>query len=323
MLAWQVETLTGTSGMRLIEKASPAPGSGQVQVKVAAAALNFLDTLMTRGEYQLKPELPFTPGVELAGTVTEVGPGVALRVGDRICGLVDYGAFAEYALADATAMLPVPDDVDLIEASTIPVVYPTAYCALKLRANMQPAEFVVVHAGAGGMGIACIQLAKAWGGRVIATAGGEEKCEICRAEGAELAIDYLEKDWVDEVKSYTEGHRADVIVDMVGGEITQQSLKSLAWSARLVIVGFAGGTIPDIAANRLLLKNASAMGVMWGGYRRRQPDVFEETFAEIFALYRQGQFKPVISERYPLDQAVAAINALGNRRTHGKVVLIP
>lgn len=321
MLAWLVEEWCEPEGLKLTQVAEPEPGPGQVKVKVAAAALNFLDTLMIRGHYQLKPPLPFSPGVELSGEVAAVGEGVDLRVGDAVCGLIDYGAFAEYVIVDEFALMKIPADADPVEAATIPVVYPTAYCALRLRADIRAADYVLVHAGAGGMGIASIQLARYWGGRVIATAGGPEKVRICREQGAELAIDYTAQDWVDAVKEHTAGHGADIVVDMVGGEITAGSLRCLAWTGRLLIVGFAGGAIAEIPANRLLLKNASAMGVVWGAYRTHQPQVYRETLLQVMALYAEQAIRPVVSRVYDFDQAPLAIRDLGARETYGKVVL--
>lgn len=323
MQAWQVNDWCQPEGMAWVELPLPEPGPGEVRVKVAAAALNFLDTLMIQGKYQLRPPLPFTPGAEISGTVTAVGEGCALQEGDRVCGLIDYGGFAEQAIARASDLIKIPPDVDLVEAAVLPVVYPTAYCALRLRGKLRAGETVLVHAGAGGMGIACIQLAKHWGARVIATAGGAEKTAICLQQGADEAIDYHAHDLVTEVRTLTDGRGADAIVDMVGGDIALQSLRCLAWEGRLLIVGFASGTIPQLPANRLLLKNASAMGVLWGGYREQDPATYANTFNDIFALYAKRAIRPAISRRYPLREAPQALRALAGRATWGKVVLVP
>jgi NADPH2:quinone reductase len=194
---------------------------------------------------------------------------------------------------------------------------------LRYSANLQAGETILVHAGAGGVGIASIQLAKAWGGLVIATAGGTAKAAICREQGADFVIDYLNEPWVDRVKEITGGRGADVIIDPVGGEVTDLSIKCLAWLGRLLIVGFAGGRIAAIPANRLLLKNASALGVLWGEMRNRDPELARTTFAELLSMYGNGDIKPVVSRCYPLADAPQALFDLGSRQTYGKVVLIP
>jgi NADPH2:quinone reductase len=301
----------------------PTPGRGQVLVRVEAAALNFLDTLMIQGLYQIKPPLPFTPGVEISGTIVEVGDGCRFHKGERVLGNINYGGFAEYALVDDIKTVPIPASMTAVEGAAFPTAFPTSFSALRHSANMQPGEVVLVHAGAGGVGLAAIQLAKAWGGKVVATAGGAEKTAICRAHGADLAIDYLSEPWVEKVKEFTDGRGADVIYDSVGGDVTDLSLKCLAWCGRLLIIGFAGGRIPAIPANRLLLKSASAIGIFWGERRNRDPQLAKATFDELFAMYDRGHIKPVVCREYALTDAPQALRDLGNRRTYGKVVLVP
>ncbi|MEL0083638.1 MAG: NADPH:quinone oxidoreductase family protein [Gammaproteobacteria bacterium] len=298
-----------------------AVSGNQVRIEIAAAALNFLDTLMIRGRYQVKPALPFTPGVEIAGTVVEAGPASRFSAGQRVCGLIDHGGFAQQVVTADTTLLPLPDKIDLITGAVIPVVYPTAWCALKLRADLQPGESLLIHAGAGGVGTACLQLAKTWQARVFVTAGSEEKRRFCLQQGAEAAFDY-DEEWPEQIKELTGGAGVDVVVDNVGGEMTRQSLRALAWGGRLTIVGFAGGEIAEIPANRLLLKNASAMGVMWGGYQVNQPAEVTPTHDAIFALLEAGTITPVISATYPMSEAPQALIDLNNRNTIGKVVLI-
>ena len=323
MRAWRVHQLEGPEAMRLEDLPPPRPGPRQALVRVEAAALNFLDTLVVRGQYQVRPELPFTPGVELAGEVLETGPGSRLRPGQRVCGLVDFGAFAEQAVVDDDDVVAVPDGLDSATAATIPVVYPTAYCGLKLRAGIREGDTVLVHAGAGGVGLATIHLARAWGARVIATAGGEAKLELCRQQGAELAVDYNDSGWVQTVREHVGKPGVDIVMDIVGGQVTEDSLRCMGWGGRLLIVGFAAGGIPQIPANRLLLKNLSAMGVIWGEHRKHHPEVVGPTFDEIFSLLQAGRFAPVISARYPLDAVPDAIRALGSRATTGKVIIEP
>lgn len=323
MKAWLVSRWCKPDEMEFTQVATPQPGAKQVLVRVEAAALNFLDTLMIQGLYQVKPPFPFTPGVEFSGTVAAVGAGSRYQLGQRVCGTAESGAFAEYCLADDQGLVPVPDDVPLKLAAAVPVVYSTGYLALKLRAQLKAGETLLVHAGAGGVGLAAIQLGKIWGAKVIATAGGPEKTAICLQHGADAAIDYNGEDFVEKVKALTAGRGADVIFDPVGGDVTDQSLRCIAWDGRLLIVGFASGRIADIPANRLLLKNAAAVGVFWGGHRRFNPAIIEPTFREIFAMLARAEIRPVIAREYPLAEAPQALKDLAARSTHGKVLLVP
>lgn len=323
MKAWVVRQLCKPQGMEFLDIPIPEPGRCQVLVRVESAALNFLDTLMIQGLYQVKPPLPFTPGVEIAGTIVNTGADSCFRTGERVMGYVSQGGYAEYALVDDFNVVQMPDFMTAVDGSAIPTVYPTAYSALRHSAGMRAGEVVLIHAGAGGVGLAAIQLAKAWGGTVIATAGGPEKTAICREHGADLVIDYLNEDWVKKVKDFTDGHGADIICDPVGGDVTDLSLKCLAWCGRLLIVGFAGGRIASIPANRLLLKSASAMGVLWGERRNSDPELGKATFADLFSMYERGIIKPVISREYPLCDAPQALLDLASRKTYGKTVLVP
>jgi len=324
MKAWVVSQWCEPEQMSFEELPTPEPGSGQVRVKVEAAALNFLDTLMIGGRYQVKPPFPFTPGVEVAGTIEAVGPDSRLKPGMRVCGNVGVGGYASHALLRDSAAAPIPDNLDFAEGSALPIVYPTAHACLRGAGRMQAGETVLVHAGAGGVGLAAIQLAKVWGaGKILATAGSAEKLAVCKAHGADAAFDYGSDAWVDQVKEATGGQGADIIIDMVGGRIAEGSLRVLAWRGRLIVVGFAGGTIPNLAANRLLLKSASAIGVFWGETAKREPQIVKAVFEDLFGLLAQGRIKPVISHRYKLSDAPRAMRDLANRQTHGKVVLVP
>ena len=324
MRAWVVKQWCEPRGMEFLESPTPEPGKGQVRVKVEAAALNFLDTLIIKGQYQFKPPFPFTPGVEVAGTIEAVGEGVKWPLGTRVCGNLATGGYATHALLDQFAVTPIPDNVSFAEGSAIPVVYPTAHQCLKDAGRMQGGETVLVHAGAGGVGLASIQLAKIWGaGKIIATAGSAAKLQVCLDAGADVAFDYSTDAWVEQVKEATGGKGADIIIDMVGGKIAELSLKVLAWRGRFVVVGFAGGTIPNIPANRLLLKAASAVGVVWGECARREPETAKAIMGDLFQLLAQGKLKPVVSATYPLSNAPQAMIDLATRKTHGKVVLVP
>lgn len=323
MRAWRVGKWCLPEEMELVELPIPQPGEKQVLIKVTAAGLNFMDSLMVQGLYQVKPPFPFTPGIEVSGVVEMAGTGSRYSEGDRVCAILDWGGFAEYSLAADALVIPVPDEVDLLVSTAIPAIYPTAHSALKMTARVQAGETVLVHAGAGGVGTAAIQIAKAWGARVIATAGSAQKLKICREQGAELAINYDTEDWVTLVKEFTGGKGADVIYDPVGGDITDQSLRCLAWRGRLLIIGFAGGRIPQIPANRLLLKNASAWGVFWGNHLHFQEDVVQPVYQDIFNLLIRGEIKPLISQSYALEDAPKAVTDMANRKTWGKVLLVP
>ena len=323
MKAWTVRAWSSPREMALEDVPVPEPGEKQALVKVGAAALNFFDVLMIGGKYQVKPPFPFTPGCEVAGEVVKAGPGSRFEPGDRVCSQPRWGAFAEYCIVDDDTANRVPDDVPTLDAATIPIVYPTAHIALGKRGALQPGEWLLVTAGAGGVGLAAIQIGRAWGARVIALAGSGEKCRVCQENGAELALDYTRQGWVDAVREHTKGYGADVMFDPVGGEVYNDALKVIAWEGRAVIIGFAGGEIQRIAANRLLLKNASAVGAIWGGYLARDPAYGREVVADCFDLYRRGKIKPVIMRRYPLDQLPDALEALADRQTYGKLVIEP
>ncbi len=322
MRGWLVEEITDEGTMVFKDCPRPAAANGCI-VKVEAAGANFLDTLMIRGRYQSKPQLPFIPGIEVAGTIVEAAPGSRFQTGDRICALLDHGGFAEYAAVPEVGAEKIPDDFPMSDAVTLPVIFPTAHVALKDRAGLKAGETVLVHAGAGGVGSAAIQLARHWGARVIATAAGAEKLAICRTLGADETIDYAAEPIVERVREITAGKGVDVVIDPVGGKVAVDSLRCLAWGGRLVIVGFAGGAIADLPSNRLLLKNAAAMGVFWGEYRRHHSERVPEIFAELFELRRQGAIAPLVRDVFPLAEAPRALAALAGRQTVGKVVLVP
>ena len=321
MKAWLVEAITEAGAMRLADIAEPVAGPGQYVIEIEAAGLNFLDALMLRGKYQVKPKLPFTPGVEAVGTILSAHDS-PLPAGTRVIASLQ-GAYAERAVVDASAAEAIDDTVPAADAVALfGVVYCTSWHALHHRAALQPGETVLVHAAAGGVGSAAVQIAIAAGCRVIATAGGPGKVAQARALGAELAIDYGKEDWVEAVRGFTGGRGADVIYDPVGGEVGERSLRCLAWHGRYLIVGFAAGPIPALAANRLLLKEAAAIGVYWGGAAAADPALAARVRAAVLALYRSGAVKPLIQGRFPLDRADEALASLAGRGSVGKVVLV-
>ena len=319
MKAWRISDWGEPETMAIADVPEPEPAAGQSLVEVEAAALNFSDLLMIRGAYQVRPDLPFTPGQEVAGTVVRPAPGSAFKAGDRIASKVFWGGFAERVAVPDEMMIAIPGDMPAAEAAALPVVYTTAWIALHHRAGLQKGETVLVHAAAGGVGHAAVQIAAAAGARVLATAGGPEKLALARAAGAADAVDYHSEDWVEAIRQQTGGAGADVIFDPVGGTIATQSLRCIAWGGRLLIVGFASGDIPELSAARLLIKNASALGVYWS-HDRDLPLVNRVT-AAILDLYADGKIKPLVGARYPFEQAPAALADLDRRRTTGKVIL--
>jgi len=324
MRAVVVDRLMEPSELRVSEAPLPKLWPGTIAVDVRAAGCNFFDILMCQGKYQMKPPFPFIPGAEASGVVAEVAGDVkGFATGDRVLFSTPLGAFAERAVASARGAWKMPAKMSFEEAAAFPIVYPTSYAALVYRARLQPGEWLLVHAAAGGVGVAAVQIGKALGARVIATAGGADKLEVARAAGADVLIDYLREDFTLRVKEATDGKGADVIYDPVGGDVFDQSLKCIAWSGRLLVIGFAGGRIPEMKMNRILLKNISVVGLHWGAYVQHEPARVPETMDALFRLYDEGKIKPVIFKTYPLEEIADALAALGGRKTWGKVIVAP
>jgi NADPH2:quinone reductase len=323
--AWRVHELGEPQDVMRLEDVEPAsPGPGQDAVDVRAAALNFPDVLLCRGQYQEKPPLPFTPGVEVAGVVAELGEGVTgLSVGDRVLGGPTFGngGLTQRTTMVAAGAYPIPETMPFEAASALQVTYQTGWVGLHTRAHIQPGEVLLVHAGAGGVGSAAIQLGLAAGARVIATAGGSDKVEVCRKLGAEIAIDYKTEDFVQIVKDATGGEGADVIYDPVGGEVFDKSTKCIAFEGRLLVIGFTSGRFPEVKANHVLIKNYSVVGLHWGLYGRKQPDLPRRVHDELVALYEAGAIDPFVSQVVPMAEAPAALASLGDRGTVGKIVV--
>jgi NADPH2:quinone reductase len=284
--------------------------------------VNFADTLMIAGQYQVKPPLPFTPGFEAAGIVRRCGPEVTrVKPGDRVLAVADHGAFAERMVAREHHVFVIPDALDFATAAGFAIAYGTSHGALRWRADLGPGEVLLVHGAAGGVGLTAVEVGKAIGATVIATAGGAEKLAVARAHGADHLIDYTAENIRDRVKEVCHGRGADVVFDPVGGSAFEASLRCVNWNARIVIVGFAGGQVPRVPANILLVKNIATLGFYWGSYRQHRPDLLPAQFAELFQWWREGRLQPLVSRRFDLGQAGEALRLLRDRKSTGKVVL--
>jgi NADPH2:quinone reductase len=293
-----------------------------VRIRNHAAALNFFDILQVQGKYQVKPPFPFTPGAEVAGIVDAVGSGVrSVKEGDRVMAIPRGGAFAEYSLAPEASTFAMPQAMSFEAAASMPIVYQTGYFAFTHRYQLRAGEWLLVHAGASGVGMAAIQIGKALGARVIATAGSAAKLAFAREQGADHTIDYTDAGWVDRVKEITGGQGADTIYDPVGGDIFDLSTKCVASEGRILIIGFAAGRIPSIALNRVLLKNISIVGVLWGGYVISHSEYEKQAHAALMKLYEAGKIKPSVNAVYPFEEAPRGLRDLADRKVMGKAVL--
>jgi NADPH2:quinone reductase len=323
MRAIEARAWGGLDQLALVERPDPpAPAAGQVLIEIAAAGLNFADTLLIAGKYQERPLPPFVPGFEVAGRVTAVGPGVGrVAPGERVLALLDQGGFAERALALESDVFAIPDEMDFATAAGFAIAYGTAHGALAWRADLKPGEVLLVLGAAGGVGLTAVEVGKAMGATVIACAGGPEKLAIAKAHGADHLIDYRAENLRQRVKDICNGAGADVVFDPVGGELFDQAMRGANWGGRLLIVGFAGGGVPQIPANILLVKNLAAIGIYWGSYRRKAPALLESSFRQLFAWYREGKLAPLVSDRFDLAEAATALELLTSRRATGKVVL--
>lgn len=303
---------------------SPTPKPNEVLLNVQAAGVNFPDTLIIEGKYQFQPPLPFSPGGEAAGTVAAVGDKVSgFKVGDRVMALTGWGAFAEQVAVPAANVMAVPAGMDFITAAAFGMTYGTSMHALRQRGRLQTGETLLVLGASGGVGLAAVEIGKAIGARVIAAASSAQKLAVARAAGADDLIDYSQDNLREAIKRLTDGKGVDVIYDPVGGELFEHAVRGLAWNGRLLVVGFASGTIPQLAANLVLLKGAAVLGVFWGAFAQRQPDDNAANFKQLFAWHAQGKLKPLVSQTYALADAGAAIETLGQRQAVGKLVVVP
>ena len=321
MRAWRVHAWGEPESMVLEEAEAPKPGLGKVRIRNHAAALNFFDVLQIQGKYQVKPPFPFTPGAEVAGVVEAVGENVTThRVGERVLAITHGGGFAEYAIAPASGTFAIPEKMSFEEAAALPIVYHTSYFALTHRIQLRPSEWLLVHAGASGVGMSAIQIGKALGARVIATAGSEGKLKFALAQGADHALDYNDASWVERVKQIT-GRGADVIYDPVGGDVFDLSTKCIAPEGRLLVIGFASGRIPSIATNRVLLKNMSLVGVLWGGHVQMHPEYPGEIHPALMEMYAAGKIRPSVGGAYRFEETRRALRDLADRKVMGKAVV--
>lgn len=314
--------LTGPAALRLEDVADPRPSPGQVRVKVRACGVNFADSLITRGQYQRQPQPPFSPGFEVAGEVLELGADVSgIAVGDRVIGMAGHGGYAEQALIDAQRCVLMPVAMSFEHGAAFPVVFGTSHIALWHRARLQAGEMLVVHGASGGVGLTAVAIGKQLGATVIATAGSPEKLEIARQHGADHLINSHDEDVRVRIKALTDGRGAEVIYDPVGGDLFTASLRSIAFEGRILVIGFAGGTVPQIPANHLLVKNVDVIGVNWPAYAELNPQVMTRSFQTLMDWYLTGAIQPHISATYPLEQAVEALNQVVTRQSTGKVVI--
>jgi NADPH:quinone reductase len=324
--AWRVHELGRPADVLTLDDVeAPTPGPGQLHVRVLATAANFPDVLMCSGGYQVRPPLPFTPGIELCGEVLAVGEGVTHNaVGDRVIGasVLPYGGFAEEALMDDELAYPAPALLDDAEAASFHVGHQTAWFGLHRRAHLRSGETLLVHAAAGGVGHAAVQLGKAAGAYVIAVVGGPEKALVARDLGADLVIDRTTTDIAAAVKEATDGHGADVVFDPVGGASYTASTKCIAFEGRLVVVGFTSGEIPQPALGHALVKNYSIVGLHWGLYARQDPESIRQAHHDLTALVDAGAIRPLVSERVALADVAGGLQRLADGTTTGRVTYV-
>lgn len=306
------------------EQADLVPAAGEIVIDIMAAGVNFPDVLIIQNKYQFKPELPFTPGNELAGTVHAVGAGVsAYKVGDKVFAFVPQGAFAQQVKVTADAVLPMAAGMDFETAAAITLTYGTSHHAVVDRAQLKAGETMLVLGAAGGVGLAAIEIGKALGARVIAAASTAEKLAVCKEHGADVLINYTTEDLREAIKAATNGKGPDVVYDPVGGSYTEPAFRSIAWRGRYLVIGFANGDIPKLPLNLPLLKGASLVGVFWGDFARREPAHNLAAMQELMRWLAEGKIKPHISARYALADTPQALIDMASRKVTGKIVILP
>ncbi len=323
MHAWICNNPTGVDSLQWQEVPTPEPQAGQARVLVKAASLNFPDILIVQNKYQFKPAPPFVPGSEFAGIVEAVGPGVTgVKPGDRVAAVAGTGGFGTHALVAAEKLVPLPEGMSFEHGAAFLMTYGTTQHALLDRGALKAGETVLVLGAAGGVGTAAVQIAKAAGARVIAAASSDEKCQLCREIGADETINYSSGNIRDALKALTGGKGPDVVYDPVGGDLAEPVFRSIAWRGRYLVVGFAGGGIPALPLNLMLLKGASVVGVFWGDFVRREPEAFKRDMQQLGQWYAEGKVKPVMDQTLPLSELMAAYTRMGERKVVGKLVLL-
>lgn len=314
--------LTGPDALRLDEIAEPRPGPGQVRIRVRTCGVNFADSLITRGKYQKQPQPPFSPGFEVAGEVLELGAGVnGIAIGERVIAITPHGGYAEQVIADSKRCVAMPASMSWEHGAAFPIVFGTSHVALWHRARLRAGETLVVHGASGGVGLTAVAIGKQLGATVIATARGAAKLKVAGDHGADHLVDTGQEDVRSAIKALTGGRGADVVYDPVGGELFTASLRSIAFEGRILIIGFAGGSVPQIPANHLLVKNADVIGLNWPAYVELSPQVMTESFETLIKWYLDGAIKPHVSATYTLEQAVEALDQIVSRKSTGKVVI--
>jgi len=312
----------GPDDLDFDETDAPEMVEGGVRINVKAAGLNFADSLMIKGEYQVKPRHPFSPGLEVSGVVIECDATVSrVKEGDRVMATVHYGGFAEQVVAHENDVFSIPDNMDFVAAAAFPVVYGTSHIGLKYKLNIKPGDTLLVNGAAGGVGLTAVEIAKKMGATVIAAAGGKEKLNVAAEMGADHLIDYKTEDIRERAKIFTQGRGVDAVYDPVGGSAFDASLRASAQGGRILVVGFASGTVPNVPANILLVKNISVIGYYWGAHRILAPQLLDESFKELLSWYAAGDLKPHVSHTYDLADAGKALKMLGSRAATGKIVL--
>ena len=330
MKALQCVELAGPEKLVFSEVDDPKPGSGQVLLEIKAASVNFPDVLMLQGLYQNHPPMPFIPGAECSGVISEIGEGVdSCSVGDHVFVMAGTGCFAEKLVVEAASVTLIPKAMDFPVAAALPMTYGTSLYSLKQRANLQPGETLLVLGAAGGVGLSAVEIGKAMGARVIAAASSEEKIKICLEHGADEAFVYpsgnldreQQKELSNKIKELTGGLGANVVYDPVGGSFSEPALRAMAWEGRFLVIGFAAGEIPKLPLNLALLKNCQIVGVFWGAWTLMFPAEHEKNLQELFDLHADGKINPEISDRFSLEESAAAIAHLKDRKAKGKVII--
>ncbi|MBL4801716.1 MAG: NADPH:quinone oxidoreductase family protein [Emcibacter sp.] len=322
MKAMIVRTYGPLENLKLETVEDPVAGDNDVVIDVKACAVNFADSLMVEGSYQVKPPFPFSPGLEVAGIISQIGPKVSdWKIGDRVQAITNWGGFAEKVSVPTGALCHLPENMSYVDASAFVVAYGTSHVALDYRARLKKGDWLVVNGAGGGVGLTAVEIGKILGARVIATAGSDEKLAIAREKGAEFTINYKNENIRDKIKEYTEGRGANVVYDPVGGDVFRQSFRAMAPEGRMLVIGFASGDIPQVPANHLLVKNIELIGFYWGAYNDFKPKIIQDSTRQLFKWYEQGTITPHISGTFPLEKTGDAIRALTNRTSSGKVVV--